>query len=179
MTEEELAAEPWFDADEAFDRAAAPRHAFRPPPSLAHRFWSSPFTRVVLSLVFVAVVMVTASVGVSAWAAKGHLQQAQALVTVVKSQVSAGDYGALPGTFDQIHQHTAKARSLTGGRLWSMAERLPKLGPNLITLRELTAVVDDTMVASEPLVALAPEFTHENLAPNLALSWWGGVRLCR
>ena len=82
----------------------------------------------------------TASVGVNAWSAKGHLQQAEALVTVAKSQVSEGDYAALPGTFDQIHRHTTKARSLMGGRLWSMAEHLPKLGPNLITLREWIVV---------------------------------------
>ena len=166
MTEEEFDAEPWFDADEEFDRAAPPRHAYRRPPSLARRFWISPFTRVALSLAFILVVIATASVGVNAWSAKSHLQQAEALVTVVKSQVSDGDYAAIPGTFDQIHRHTAKARSLMGGRLWSMAEHLPKLGPNLITLRELTAVVDDTMAASEPLVALAPEFSHASLAPK-------------
>lgn len=160
MTEQE------FDAGEYLDWAATPRHAHWPSPSLLRQFWSSPVTTAVLSLAFFIVVMATAWVGGRAWLAKGELQQAQALVTVVKTQVSDGDYAALPGTFDEIRLHVSKARSLATDPLWSMAESVPKLGPNLTAVRELTEVVDDTLAASEPLVALAPEFTPEGLRPK-------------
>ncbi len=48
--------------------------------------------------------------------------------------------------------------------MWSATEHLSLLGSNLTALRGLTEVVDDTVAASEPLGALAPEFTREGLA---------------
>lgn len=151
--------------DEDSRGAHATRQADKPPVSQTRRWWSSPFARVALSLGLLLVLAV-AWVGGSAWLAKGEIQQAQGLITVAKSQVSEGDYAGLPATFDEIRQHTEKARSLSSGPLWSATEHLPLLGPNLTALRGLTEVVDDTVAASEPLIALAPEFTREGLTPT-------------
>lgn len=150
--------------DDFSRRAYVPRHA-RQHITRWSRFWRSPFTRA--ALVLVAVVCVAGAwVGGRAWQAKGELEQAQALVSVAKAQVGEGSYAEVPATFGQIGIHTAKARSLTQGPLWSAAENLPFAGPNLQALREMAEIVDDTIVAAEPLVALAPQFTPERLAPT-------------
>ena len=144
------------NATPAAERTAAPR---------AVRFWRAPLTKVGLVLALL-VVLALASVGGSAWLAKGELQKAQGLITLARSQVSEGDYAGLPATFDEIRQHTEKARSLSRGPLWWATEHVPWIGPNFTALRGLTEVVDDTVAASEPLVALAPEFTREGLTPT-------------
>ncbi len=105
-------------------------------------------------------------VGARAWFAKGDLEQAQSLVTALKDRVSGGDYSGVIDTYGQIQQHTVKARGFTQDPLWTVAEHVPFLGPNLRALRELTAVVDDAMTAGEPMAALAADLTPAALAPH-------------
>jgi hypothetical protein len=115
---------------------------------------------------FAVVLFAGTWVGARAWFAKGDLEQAQSLVTALKDRVSGGDYSGVVDTYGQIQQHTVKARGLTQDPLWSVAEHVPVLGPNLKALRELTAVVDDAMTAGEPLASLATDLTPAALAPH-------------
>ncbi|MDO8119910.1 DUF4012 domain-containing protein [Isoptericola sp. b490] len=105
-------------------------------------------------------------VGARAWFAKGELEQAQAMVTSVKDRLTAGEYGGLRDTFAAVQVHTVKARGLTEDPLWSLTEHVPVLGPNLRALRQLTAVVDDTMTAAQPLADLGNQLTPASLAPK-------------
>ncbi|WP_304604986.1 DUF4012 domain-containing protein [Actinotalea lenta] len=119
-----------------------------------------------LALIVVAVLAAGAWVGTRAWSAKGELEQAQKEISTVKDRVSAGELSGLRDTFSQVQAHTTKARDLTTGSLWSIAEHVPKLGPNLRAMRELTAVVDDTMTAAQPLAELGDRLTPASLAPQ-------------
>jgi len=120
-----------------------------------------------VALAVLAVVLVVGTwVGTRAWMAKGEIQQAQKLVTTLKDQVASGKYAGLTDQYVEIRRHTAKARSLTDDPLWSMAEHVPLLGPNLAAMRDLSAVVDDAMRVSEPLVRLAGQLNPAALAPK-------------
>lgn len=138
-----------------------PRHA---KTGRLTRTWPLP-VKIAVSLA-ILLVLAVGWVGSRALLVRSELVQAQALIPVAKTQVSDGDYADIPATFEQIHAHTSKARGATEGPLWWMTEKFPLLGPNLKALRGLTEVVDDTMVASAPLVALAPEFTPAGLSPR-------------
>lgn len=120
-----------------------------------------------MALAVLAVVLVVGTwVGARAWMAKGEIQQAQKLVTTLKDQVASGKYTGLTDQYVEIRRHTAKARSLTDDPLWSMAEHVPLLGRNLTVMRDLSAVVDDAMRVSEPLVRLAGQLNPAALAPK-------------
>ena len=139
----------------------SPRHAQR------HLRSRSSIGALALALVLLAVVLVAGTwVGTRAWLAKGEIQQAQKLVTTLKDQVASGKYTGLTDQYVEIRRHTAKARSLTDDPLWSMAEHAPVLGRNLAVMRDLSAVVDDAMRLSEPLVRLARQFNPAALAPK-------------
>ena len=132
-------------------------HARRHPRSL----------RTIWALTALAVFLLAAgAVGAQAWIAKGELQVAQSLVSDLKAQVVAGKYTGAADKFGEIRQHTAKARGLTGGPLWSVAEHVPFLGSNLAAMRGLTQVIDATTLAAEPLVGLAKDLSPATLAPH-------------
>ncbi len=119
-----------------------------------------------LITVLILAVLALASVGLRGWLAKGELEQAQGLVDVAQQQLEDGDYGALTETFEQVREHTQRARTYASGPAWRAAEHLPRFGPNLRALRGMTEVVDDALDAAAPSVALAPMFTREGLAPQ-------------
>src|SRR5665811_1478048 len=135
-------------------RRRAARKAARLSPRHTQKHLRSRASIVPLAVVAV-VLFVGTWVGARAWMAKGEIQQAQKLVTTLKDQVASGKYAGLTDQYVEIRRHTAKARSLTDDPLWSMTEHVPLLGPNLAAMRDLSAVVDDAMRMSEPLVRLA------------------------
>jgi len=146
-------------------RRRAARKAARLSPRHAQKLFRSRAS--IVPLAVLAVVLVVGTwVGTRAWMAKGEIQQAQKLVTTLKDQVASGKYTGLTDQYVEIRRHTAKARSLTDDPLWSMAEHVPLLGPNLAAMRDLSAVVDDAMRVSEPLVRLAGQLNPAALAPK-------------
>ncbi|WP_372595500.1 DUF4012 domain-containing protein [Actinotalea sp.] len=127
-----------------------------------------PRSLVIGGLLAVLVLLVIAAVwvGVRGWTAKGELEQAQGLVADLQDAAGEGDYGLAASVFDDIAGHASRARDLTGDPIWRGAEVLPSVGVNLTALRELTAVIDDTMTAAEPLVGLVGEVGAEGLKPQ-------------
>ena len=107
-----------------------------------------------------------ASVGLRGWLAKGELEQAQGLVDVAQQQLEDGDQAALADTFEQARHHAQRARTFASGPVWTVYERVPRLGPNLAAMRGMTEVADDALDAAAPCVELAPLFTREGLAPQ-------------
>jgi hypothetical protein len=65
----------------------------------------------------------------------------------------SGDGAAAGGTSDELNGHAANAASLTSDPVWRAFEGAPFLGPNLVAVRQLAAVVDD--VAQNAVTPLA------------------------
>lgn len=106
--------------------------------------------------VLVIVVAATAWVGIRGLEAKDALEAAVPLATSIKDQVVAGDSTAAAQTAAELAQYADTARSRTSDPIWRTYELLPFLGPNLVAVRQLAAVVDDVAQnAVTPLAALA------------------------
>ncbi|TFD13495.1 DUF4012 domain-containing protein [Cryobacterium sp. TMT1-2-2] len=106
--------------------------------------------------VLVIVVAATAWVGIRGLQAKDALETAVPLATSIKDQVVAGDSSAAAQTAAELAQYADTARSRTSDPIWRTYELLPFLGPNLVAVRQLAAVVDDlAQNAVTPLAALA------------------------
>lgn len=141
------------------------RRAERRQVRHARKRLRSPWVLVALTAL-AAVLFAGTWVGVLAWNAKGELQQAQALVSTLKTQISEGHYSGVVEQYDEIRKHTQKARDLTDDPLWSAAEHVPMLGRNLSAMRGITSIIDDAMAASTSLVDLASSLSPESLAPH-------------
>lgn len=141
------------------DGALGARHTARRVPPRSRRSVIG-LALVVLALVAVGWVVTRALL------ATAQLAQAQAVVSTLKTDATEGHYSAIPTAFTDIQHHTSSARRLTQDPLWSAAEHVPVVGPNMRALRELTGVVDDAMTAAEPLAALGEQLTPEALAPK-------------
>jgi hypothetical protein len=129
--------------------------------------------RRVSGVVLLVVVALVAWVGVRAWLAKGHLENAAALVPRLEQQARSGH----PSTTDlkQLQQDASAARALTGDGIWSGAMHLPGVGDDLSAVRA-AAVAVDTLAqdAVPPLLQVAntldpamlrPKDGHIQLAP--------------
>jgi hypothetical protein len=103
-------------------------------------------SRIVLWIVLVLVlllVLAVAWVGVRGVLAKGHLEDAVADVSSLRSQLTGGDTAAAEATAQRIEDNAASARSLTGDPIWGAAQHTPFFGPNLRAVREVSVIVDD------------------------------------
>lgn len=119
------------------------------------------------SLLLVVVVLGAAAwVGMRAWTAKGELETAQGLIDDVKAAISDGDYEGAIAPYEQIRDHTARARSMTDDLLWNLAEDVPSMGKNLVAMREVTEGIDDVLAALSPLVDMAGQLNPAALAPR-------------
>lgn len=116
----------------------------------------------VLAVVLFAVTWVAAR----AWYAKAELQQAQTLVSSLKAELVAGKYSGTAVAYDEIRQHTAKARDLTTDPLWAIAEHVPFVGRNFYVTHELTVDIDDAMRLAQPVMDFASQLNPKSLAPK-------------
>jgi hypothetical protein len=112
-----------------------------------------------VTLVFAATV---AWVGVRGMQAKGELESAIPLASKIQDQVVSGDGAAAVATAKQLKEHSSSAAGLTSDPVWRAFEVLPMLGPNLVAVRQLAAVVDD--VAQNAVVPLASVADGINLS---------------
>ena len=142
-------------------RPSQPRHAKN---DLTFRRRLTGFAIALLFVLLVALSL--AWVGSRALMVKSELEQAELYIDQARVGVDERDFAALPGTFSQAQVHVVAARAISEDPLWSIAESVPKLGPNLEALRRLTEFLDDAMRASEPLVELAPQFDPATLVPH-------------
>ncbi|MDJ0336171.1 DUF4012 domain-containing protein [Salinibacterium sp. G-O1] len=106
--------------------------------------------------VAVALVAITAWIGIRGFLAKGELEAAVPLAGVVQSELIAGDAAAAQKTFASLDQHASAAASLTSDPIWRFGEIVPFVGPNLTVVRELASVVNQVSgQAIKPLVSAA------------------------
>jgi hypothetical protein len=110
---------------------------------------------VVLMLVVVFIASV-AWVGTRALLAKGEVESAVSLASKLQGQIASGDGAAAERTSSELSSRAGGAAEFTSDYVWRSFETLPLLGPNLVVVRQLAAVVDDiSQNAVVPLTRIA------------------------
>jgi hypothetical protein len=121
--------------------------------------------RRVSGVVLLVVVALVAWIGVRGWLAKGHLEDAAALVPRIEQQARAGHPSATD--LKQLQQETSAARGLTSDAIWSGAMHLPGVGDDLAAVRA-SAVAASTVAkdAVPPLLQVAHTLDPAVLRPK-------------
>lgn len=146
-------------------RPQPPRHAKKRPREKAAEAFRSPFA-IFLYVLTVAAVSVVAYAGYQALQVRDELTQAKDIASAVRAQVEEGDIDGVEPAFNDILAHTNRAAEIAQGPAWELAERLPKLGQNFTTLRQLTGVANDTLLSVEPLMPVLHDVTSGALKPE-------------
>jgi hypothetical protein len=79
---------------------------------------------------------------VTAWMARGELNQARTQARTVAAKVAANDWAGARSTGKDLAAHAHRAHQLTSGPVWALAAALPSGGEPLKTVRGITAGVD-------------------------------------
>jgi len=124
---------------------------------------------------FVVVLFIAAWVGIRGVQAQSALESALPLAAQIQEQILAGDTGeagtdtaagTAAGTAAQLADYARTARDRTSDPIWRFVEGLPGVGPNLVAVRELAAVVDDVAQnAITPLAHLAGALSLADFKP--------------
>lgn len=118
----------------------------------------------ILGGLLIAAVIATAWIGVRGALAVGHLRAAQQ--TAATAAEALRDPSTAAALIADLSTDTRAARDLTGDPVWSAAESLPWVGPQMDALATVAAAIDD--VASEaltPLTSVAAGFSVDDLRP--------------
>lgn len=107
-------------------------------------------------------------VGARGIQAKDQLQEAQGLVSQLKTQALSGNTHGAETTLTALEQHSARARELTSDPVWRAAEIVPVIGPNLAAVRQLAVVTDNVIDESvAPLMkVMSTSLNPKDLAPK-------------
>lgn len=125
-----------------------------------------PVLWVVLALVLLLILAV-AWVGVRGLMAKRDLEQSVQLVGTLRSELVSGDSTAAQKTAEDLQDHAAAARSLTGDPVWSAFQVLPFVGSNLRAVRGVAVVVDDVATgAVKPVAGVIGDVNVKAFAPR-------------
>ncbi|TFC18201.1 DUF4012 domain-containing protein [Cryobacterium algoritolerans] len=95
----------------------------------------------------------TCWVAVRGLLARDELVASVPLASEIQNHVFANEGAAAIRASTELGHHSANAANLTSDVVWRAFEVLPYLGPNLVTVRQLAAVVDN--VAKNAIVPLA------------------------
>jgi len=116
-------------------------------------------------VLLLVVVLVATWVGVRGWLAKGHLENAAALVPRLEQQAREGH--ASPEDLRTLQRETRKARDLTGDPVWGGATHLPWVGDDLSAVRAAARAVDTVATrAVPPLLRVADTLDPAALRPK-------------
>jgi cell division protein FtsB len=113
-----------------------------------------------------AILLMGAWIGFRLWQAYHHLDAASQTVTVLSDDLRNGDGHAAQQQLAELQQHATAANSAAHDFLWSAAEHLPGLGPNLTAVRTIAGSIDSLSWGTlPPLVDLAADLQH-SIAPK-------------
>ena len=84
---------------------------------------------------------------------KNHESQAVAALSGISGSEVLKDGGISSTAITQAQDHTAKAKSIAHGPLWSIASVLPGVGNDVKTVRGMTEVLDDLTQRSLPTIS--------------------------
>ncbi|TQJ29709.1 DUF4012 domain-containing protein [Microbacterium sp. SLBN-146] len=97
--------------------------------------------------------------------AYGHLRAVQEDAATAREQLA--DPAAAASVIESISRETSAARGLTSDPVWSLAEGLPWVGPQLAAVSTIAAAADDVAsTALTPLVDVAASFSIDALRPQ-------------
>ncbi|WP_228479451.1 DUF4012 domain-containing protein [Microbacterium atlanticum] len=120
---------------------------------------------VALGAVLVAIITVSAWVGIRAVLAYAHLRAAQEAATTVRESLT--DPAAAVDAVTGITADTAAAHALTSDPVWLLAEGLPWAGPQLAAVADVAQTLDGlTGTALEPLADAAAGFDVDGMQPG-------------
>ncbi|WP_413452515.1 DUF4012 domain-containing protein [Georgenia phoenicis] len=127
--------------------------------------------RTVLTLVILAVLLAILALGVvfalQARAAYSELRAAMPIVSELREEALSGQVDAAAASTAELQEHTGAARDAVSGPHWSLAAKLPWVGPNITAVRTTTEVVDDLAAgALSELVAATDVVNPARLAPQ-------------
>lgn len=89
------------------------------------------------------IVFAVAWIGVRGLLARDHLERAVSDVSTLRSQLESGHGSAALSTSRSLEGEADAARRLTGDPVWSAAQLVPFIGPNLRAVRGIAVIVDD------------------------------------
>lgn len=120
-----------------------------------------------LALGLIAVVLLTAYVGNRALIAKDQLQAAQGRLTTFKAALGQPNAPSTAKLYEQLQANTAKAAKQVDDPVWSLYERLPVVGPNLIAFRQTAQLVNGLVRDGVgPLAVAADGISVDSLKPH-------------
>jgi hypothetical protein len=125
--------------------------------------------RIVWAVVIAAFVLLLAGawVGFRLWQAYDHLQAAAQTVPSLSQEVKDGDTAGARKDLADLQQHASAAQSAAHDFLWSAAEQLPGMGPNLSAVRTIADSIDAlSWQTLPPLVELSADMDPAKIAPK-------------
>ncbi len=125
--------------------------------------------RIVWALVIAAccIILASAWVAFQLWQAHDHLEATAGLVTELQQNLKDGDAHAAHVTLGKLQQEAGAAHSEAHDFLWSTAEHLPGIGPNLQAVRVIADAIDElSWTTLPPLVDVAASLDPAQIAPR-------------
>ncbi|WP_374977019.1 DUF4012 domain-containing protein [Microbacterium trichothecenolyticum] len=120
---------------------------------------------IVLGGLLVAAVVATVWIGARGALAYGHLRDAQQTAAAVRENLS--DAAAASDAIAALAADTGAAHSLTSDPVWSLAEGLPWVGPQLAAVATVAESLDGvTSTGLRPLSEVAASFQVDALRPQ-------------
>jgi hypothetical protein len=95
-----------------------------------------------LGALLLAAVALAALFAVQGYSAYRHLKAAEARIPQLREQVVAGDEAAARKTAAALQEDVAEARDAVHGPHWSVAAKLPVVGPDVVAVQQVTEALD-------------------------------------
>jgi hypothetical protein len=122
---------------------------------------------VALLLGLVAVVLLTVYVGNRALIAKDQLQAAQGRLSTFKSALGQANAPSTAALYTKLQANTSKAAQQVDDPVWSLYEKVPVVGPNLMAFRQTADLVNNLVHDGVgPLAKAADGISVDSLKPH-------------
>lgn len=114
-----------------------------------------------------ALLLAGAWVGFRLYQAYTHLQAAAQSVQTLSADLKAGTVDQAPESLADLQEHATAAHSAAHDFLWSTAQHLPAIGPNLAAVRSIADTIDTISWRTlPPLVKIAGDLDPDSIAPR-------------
>lgn len=129
--------------------------------------WRSPVVWVLIGLVAAVVTFGVVPFALEAKTVASSLLRAQDQVSVLKSQLSAGETEAAQSTLKRLQVDSAEAHRVSSGGMWDVAAEVPWLGRNVEAVQVTAASIDDIAVRGlPPVVEAGAAFSADSFKPK-------------
>ena len=94
------------------------------------------------------------------------LQQAQGQLETFRYRLTASQSPSSTQLQQDVRSRTRLAASVAGDPLWSAAEHVPLVGPDLIGIRQVSQVLDRLVASAQPMAVAAEGLSLNSLKPS-------------